>query len=409
MNVLHVIPKMDPAMGGVGQAVRSIITGLEQHRIYNEVVSLDAPGSSFLNDDVFLIHALGHKQGPWIYSKELLPWLTKNLSRFNVVIVHGLWQYHAYAVKKAMHLYKKLNQKSNLPSLYIMPHGMLDPYFQRATGRKIKALRNLAYWKLIERHIIHMAEGILFTCEEEQRLASEPFKPYHPKKEIVTGLGVTQPPAYDTEIQNAFFEKCPPCEYQPYLLFLGRIDEKKGVDLLVNAYKNIWNKSDAKKSWRKTMLPALVIAGPGMETAYGKSIKRLVDESSLQNKIFFPGMLTGDAKWGAFYGCDAFILPSHQENFGIAVVEALACSKPVMISTQVNIWREIKNAKAGLADSDTTEGTQYLLESWLQLSSEDKMIMQRNARVIYEEQFSVHRTADRISAAIKASPLSPVT
>ena len=79
-------------------------------------------------------------------------------------------------------------------------------------------------------------------------------------------------------------------------------------------------------------------------------------------------MLTGHAKWGAFYGAEAFILPSHQENFGIAVVEALACGKPVLISKQVNIWHEIIEGGGGLVEEDTTAGTLRLLESWQRLS-----------------------------------------
>ena len=94
-----------------------------------------------------------------------------------------------------------------------------------------------------------------------------------------------------------------------------------------------------------------MIAGPGLDTAFGREMRQLAESlcpqpSTLtpQPAVFFPDMLTGDAKWGALYGCEAFVLPSHQENFGIAVVEALACGKPVLISNQVNIWREIEAA-----------------------------------------------------------------
>jgi hypothetical protein len=76
-------------------------------------------------------------------------------------------------------------------------------------------------------------------------------------------------------------------------------------------------------------------------------------------------MLSGAAKWGALYGCEAFVLPSHQENFGIAVVEALACGKPVLISDQVNIWREIVEDGAGLVEGDTEEGVEKLLRNFL--------------------------------------------
>jgi glycosyltransferase involved in cell wall biosynthesis len=96
------------------------------------------------------------------------------------------------------------------------------------------------------------------------------------------------------------------------------------------------------------------------------------DTLHLKTSIFFPGMLTGNAKWGAFYGCQAFILPSHQENFGIAVIEALACGKAVLISNQVNIWREIESAGGGIVAADTLEGTENILERWIRFSEHEK-------------------------------------
>jgi glycosyltransferase involved in cell wall biosynthesis len=78
-----------------------------------------------------------------------------------------------------------------------------------------------------------------------------------------------------------------------------------------------------------------------------------------------PHRLRKSEKWGVLYGCEAFVLPSHQENFGIAVVEALACGKPVLISDQVNIWREIVEDGAGIAEADTEEGVVKLLKKFL--------------------------------------------
>ena len=75
-------------------------------------------------------------------------------------------------------------------------------------------------------------------------------------------------------------------------------------------------------------------------------------------------MLQGDAKWGAFYAAEVFALPSHQENFGVAVAEALACGTPVLISNKVNIWQEIAEDGVGLVEEDDLEGTTRLLERW---------------------------------------------
>jgi glycosyltransferase involved in cell wall biosynthesis len=204
-------------------------------------------------------------------------------------------------------------------------------------------------------------------------------------------------------MKRAFQEKCPELNGSPYFLFLGRIHEKKGVDILINAYKE--NKINISASAIPGMrFPKLVVAGPGLETPYGKRIKSLVSESpDIQDSIFFPGMMTGDAKWGAFYGSQAFVLPSHQENFGIAVVEALACRKPVLISNQVNIWREIESSGAGFVAPDTLEGTISLFQRWNKSRREDKQRMQFGAGHSFEKYFSMDETAGRFRDALKST------
>src|SRR4051794_14279081 len=98
---------MDPEMGGVSRAVRSIITSLTEKNVYNEVVCLDSPNAPFIRKLSFSIHALGLGKRPWSFHPELLPWLTKNIHRFDVIVVHGLWLFHSYAVKKSLQRFKQ--------------------------------------------------------------------------------------------------------------------------------------------------------------------------------------------------------------------------------------------------------------------------------------------------------------
>jgi glycosyltransferase involved in cell wall biosynthesis len=325
-----------------------------------------------------------------------MPWLKDQLHNYQVIIVHGLWLYHSHAVNKAI----QSSKGAKGVRVYVMPHGMLDPYFQKASGRKLKAIRNWLYWKVIESKVISAATGLLFTCEEEKNLARKTFNPYSPKKELVIGLGVEEPPLYTNAMKNAFLKKCPETDKQPFLLFLSRIHPKKGVDLLIAAYISLFKQYEGKITGH--LLPKLVIAGPGIETAFGQKIQQLIRENPfLQNLIYFPGMLSGDAKWGAFYGCEAFILPSHQENFGIAVAEALACSKPVLISDQVNIWREIDALGGGIIANDTQEGVLNLLHKWMSLQESGKVTMGVHARKVYESNFSVNFTAQKLANIIK--------
>jgi glycosyltransferase involved in cell wall biosynthesis len=403
--VLHVVAEMDPKMGGVSQALHSIIAGLTKLGLRNEVVSLDHPDALFLKETGFKIHNPGKGEGAWCYCAAFMPWLLKNLDRYEVVIVHGLWRYHSHATGKAIQVLKDKNGNRQgkgrlIPKLFIMPHGMLDPYFQRAKGRRLKAIRNKYYWKFIERNVVNKADGLLFTSQEELILARETFRPYQPKREIIVGLGLEAPEIYTAAMKQAFLKKCPQLNGSPYFLFLGRIHEKKGVDMLIGAYtENIMSISSLGIPGMQS--PKLVIAGPGMETPYGKQIKLMVSNSpEVRDMIFFPGMITGDAKWGAFYGCQAFILPSHQENFGIAVVEALACRKPVLISNQVNIWREINTSGAGFVAPDTLEGTISLFQQWYNSRREDIQRMQFGAGHSYEKYFSMTETACRLRDAM---------
>lgn len=387
---------MAPNKGGVGQAVRTLVGSLTNEGIINEIVSLDFTNESFLENETAVIHATGPGTGPWCYGAKMSRWLHVNVSRFNVIIVHGLWLYSGYAARKAWqhHIRRNARLKINIsaPLLYVMPHGMLDPYFQKARGRKLKALRNWMFWKLIERKLVNEADGLLFTSLRELQLARQPFRPYRPKKEIVVGLGTEKPPAFHPSMQHAFQKHCPDGYNRPYLLFLGRIDEKKGIDLLLDAYSNLHRKT--------IILPKLVIAGPGVETTYGRQMQWLVKEKGLEKEVYLPGMLSGDSKWGAFYGCEAFILPSHQENFGIAVVEALSCAKPVLISDQVNIWQEITQASAGLVAGDNIEGCHQLLEQWFRMSEAEKANMGVQAKNCYHNHFAVAPAAKRFLEAI---------
>ena len=106
------------------------------------------------------------------------------------------------------------------------------------------------------------------------------------------------------------------------------------------------------------------MAGPD-SIGWRAELEALAATEGVGDRIVWAGMLAGDVKWAAFRAADAFVLTSHTENFGIVVVEALACGTPVLISERVNIWREIVDAGAGLAAPDTLEGSEDLLRRWL--------------------------------------------
>jgi glycosyltransferase involved in cell wall biosynthesis len=222
-------------------------------------------------------------------------------------------------------------------------------------------------------------------------LASSTFKNYQPKKVFNIGYGINEPPIFNDSFKIELEKISNEIINNKYFLFLSRIDPKKGVDILLFAYLNFAN----KQIENNLSFPMLVIAGPGMDTVFGNSILKIVNSNEIFKKnVVFTGMLQKEVKWGALYGCEAFILPSHQENFGIAVVEALACNKPVLISNKINICREIENYNAGIVEDDTLDGTNQMFNKWLKLTLSEQIEMGNNGFKLFKQKFTSKVTSE---------------
>lgn len=388
MKLLHVISSMDPKAGGVSQAIRNLNSYIVNRAVQVEVVCMDDETEDYQQNDNFIIHKTGKGKTSFQYNPKLYSWLMQNLENYDCVAVHGIWQYHNYAVYKTI---KKLERKARkTPKVIIMVHGMLDPYFQKATERKMKALRNELVWSCTERKAVNAADALFFTCEEELRLARTTFKGYAPQKEINVGFGIQKPPLFDIAMKTAFEQKCPEIIGKKYWLFISRIHPKKGVDLLIDAYQRL--------TATHHHLPNLVIAGP-VDSDYAD---QMIEKARGNSKIHFPGMLTGDSKWGAFYGCEAYLLPSHQENFGIAIVEAMACQKPVLITKNINIWCEIHQGGGGwITNLEEADGIENVLLEMLGESEENIIAKGLKAFETYQNNFDVEVCANQFIETLK--------
>jgi glycosyltransferase involved in cell wall biosynthesis len=175
------------------------------------------------------------------------------------------------------------------------------------------------------------------------------------------------------------------------LLFLSRIHEKKGCDLLIEAFART---ADLDPNVQ------LVMAGPD-QTGWATALKAQAERLGIADRITWTGMLQGDLKWGAFYASELFVLPSHQENFGIAVAEALGCGLPVLISNKVNIWREIEADGAGLVGNDDVRDTEHNLRRWLGMDAAARSHMSALARQTFAERYTVEQMAQSMVSTIK--------
>ena len=357
MRILHIIDTLDPKAGGPAESVRRIVASFPATGNTGEVVTMDDPTAPFLQNLPFPVYAVGPVHTIYGANRRLIPWLKKNRSRYDGAVSHGLWTFNGFAVWRAF--------AGKLPYV-VFPHGMLDPYFKYAYP--LKHVKKWLYWVMAQYWILRGADRVLFTSKAEARESRKSFWMHRWNAQVVP-YGASGPTGDPTEYRRAFFSHCPSVADKPYLLFLGRIHPKKGCDLLIEAFARIAHIAPELQ---------LVFAGPD-QTGWRTKLEATAAAAGIAGRIHWAGMIEDDVKWGAFYGCEAFILPSHQENFGIAVAEALACAKPVLLADKVNIAGDVEADGAAIVQKDTFEGTLRLLEDWLRTTPEEREKMSVNA------------------------------
>ena len=379
MRLLNVIPSIDPAQGGTAEGLRQSVIATAALGHVDEVVCLDGPDAPWLADFPARVHALGPVASTYGYHPGLVPWLRAHAADYDAVVVHGIWQYTSLAVWRAL-------RRGPVP-YFVYFHGMLDPWFRRAYP--LKHLKKWLYWPWADYRVARDAKAVLFTAREEQRLAAQSFWLYRVTPAVV-GYGLAQEgPADDGHVES-FHAAWPRTRDRHLVLFLGRLDPKKGCDLLIEAFAQL-AEADPRAH--------LVMAGPDSRD-HGQELRALALKQGIADRVTFTGMLEGPLKWGALRAADVFALPSHQENFGVAVVEALSVGLPVLISERVNIWREVVEDRAGFAGADTLHGTATALMRWHALDAAERLAMKARALACFQRRFRMEAAASRLVATI---------
>ncbi len=370
---------MNPAGGGPIEGIKQLGSALRSDGHEVEIACLDSPEARFLKNSTLPVYPLGPTRLGYAFNTRFIPWVRAHRGQYDVVIVNGIWQFHSFGAWCAL-------RNSDTPFV-VFTHGMLDPWFKKQYP--LKHLKKWMYWPWAEYRVLRDAQAVLFTCEEERLLARYSFWLYR-CNEIVVNYGTAKPTG-DPDLElSQFYSHYPELRTKKLVLFMGRIHPKKGCDLLIEAYAKVLGQDS---DWH------LVVAGPD-QVGWQENLNYRALQLGLGCRVTWTGMLSQAMKWGALRAAEIFVLPSHQENFGIAVAEALATGVPTLISNKVNIWREIESDGAGLAASDTFKGTASLLQSYVEMSGEKKTAMRQAATRCFEQRFEIKRAARTLHSVL---------
>ena len=356
MKVLHVIPSVSERSGGPATAIIPMCRALMQQGI--EVLLLST------TDGLSGANVTEYKGVPAIlfppqlgasfkYSRPLASWLRSNIRNFDLAHIHAVFNHSSIAAARAC-------RKAGVPYI-IRPLGTLDPWSMTQ-----KSLRKRLFWKISGEAMLRDAVAVHYTSAVE-KLSTEGHLGLNHGKVIALGI--------DANTTNGQVRG------EPYVLVLSRLHPKKGLDVLIGAFLSLIENGKFPE-WR------LMIAGDGPPD-YVSKLKAAA--SSQPDRIVFTGWLDDDRKYAVLAGASLLALPSHQENFGLCVMEALSHSVPVLVSPNVNLAAEIVSAKAGwVAAIDKDALVAKLAEA---LDDEDELMKRGRAGHQLSQKYSWENTA----------------
>lgn len=315
-----VLPQLARAQCAAGDQVAVVTTNADHPRgVYHRA------GWDTLDASAVPVYYAPVQFAPLSVSAGLAADLRRAISNFDIVHVHGLYRFPSTFAAF-------LARRRGIPYV-ISPHGSLDPYLHaRSTSGKLRLKR--VYERCFDLPNLHAAAAIHYTAEEEKERASY-LRLRSPS--FVAPIGLDWERYKALPARGALRSRWQLTD-SPMVLFLGRLHFKKGLDLLIPAFDELRRRNPETQ---------LVIAGPENDN-HGQKVRRWVTERKLDSAVHFVGPLQGADVVQAYVDADVFVLPSYTENFGMTVVEALACALPVVITDQVNIHAEISSAGVGL-------------------------------------------------------------
>lgn len=276
---------------------------------------LDVPADAWTEREgvpVFYAHT---RPGAWMYSRTYAHAIDATVARSDVCIMAGIfWNHTGLAAARAC-------WRHRVPYV-TMPRGLLSPWALRHKG-----LKKRVYWTLLARHIVNGSAALVALAQQEERdiAATGVRRPVHvvPNGAFVDGLAGAEA----GEPAPAAMEQNPLAPTAEYILFLGRIHPKKGLDILIPAFDRVASSFPGV---------SLVIAG-SVDADYAARFQALLAQSTARARIVLAGNVSGAAKAKLLGGAAVFALTSHSEGLPVAVLEALAAGRPIVLTAGCNL------------------------------------------------------------------------
>jgi glycosyltransferase involved in cell wall biosynthesis len=296
------------------------------------------------------------------YSRSLAVWLEANVSAFDVVHIHAVFNHACLAAARAC-------RKHDVPYI-VRPLGTLDPW-----SMKQKSLKKSLFWQLAAKRMMHDAAAVHYTSHAEKEATEQSLGLNHGS---VVSLGIDLENTSELLDRASLTDDFSALATQPYVLVLSRLHPKKGLDILLDAFLTLVKEPEFRE-WR------LVLAGEGPED-HVSLLKGKVQGENAGDIVSFPGWLVGERKNVVLRHAALLALPSYQENFGMCVMEAMACGVPVLVSPHVNLAQEIEAQGAGwIAEVDKDAIKTALAEA---LGNEDERARRGRSGKILAQNFS---------------------
>lgn len=361
VRVLHVVSSLDVRAGGttaavLGMSVAQARAGAAVTVLATFRAGYDPSAVSAMREEGVNVTLVGPVLGPLAWCRGIRAKVQRAVAASDIVHIHALWEeiQHQAAVDA---------RRSNVPYI-ITPHGMLDPWSLSQSRWKKWAYM---HWRL--RRNLKSAAALHYTARIEKQLCDRLCLRV---PGIIVPNGIDLSEYRELPRRDAFRERYQIQSDVPLVLFLGRLHPKKGCEILIKGFAQ----AIARKEDAVSRKPNLVIAGPD-SNSYQRELEALVSDCGLQDAVHFVGPLYAKEKLAAYVDADLFALISYQENFGIAVIEALAAGCPVLLSDQVNIHDLVETEQVGWVVPTEVDATARALRAWLQFVGDPESMRTR--------------------------------